>query len=60
MKKLEEDEYEVVIDFFFIDGFLIYGEYYIKGELEDEVLIIFYVCYFLLCNDNLSGFIVIL
>lgn len=55
LKKLEEDEYEVVIDSSLTDGFLTYGEYCIKGELDDEVLITSYVCHPSLCNDNLSG-----
>lgn len=53
--KLKEDTYEVVIDSTLEEGFLTYGEYYIKGELEDEVLITSYVCHPSLCNDNLSG-----
>ena len=37
--QLEEDEYEVVIDSTLEDGSLSYGEYFIKGESEDEVLL---------------------
>jgi aminopeptidase-like protein len=52
---LEDDIYEVVIDSTLSDGSLTYGEYYLKGELEDEVLITSYICHPSLCNDNLSG-----
>lgn len=54
-KKLKEDEYEVVIDSTLGNGFLTYGELYIKGTTEDEVLISCYLCHPSLCNDNLSG-----
>ncbi|NFQ00884.1 DUF4910 domain-containing protein [Clostridium sporogenes] len=52
---LEEDIYEVVIDSKLEDGSLTYGEYYIKGEIEEEVLITSYICHPSMCNDNLSG-----
>jgi aminopeptidase-like protein len=53
--ELKEDEYEVCIDSSLEDGYLTYGEYYIQGELTDEVLISCHVCHPSLCNDNLSG-----
>ena len=53
--QLEEDEYEVVIDSTLEDGSLSYGEYFIKGESEDEVLLSCYTCHPSMCNDNLSG-----
>ena len=53
--KLKEGEYKVVIDSSLKNGNLTYGEYYVKGEKEDEVLISCYVCHPSLCNDNLSG-----
>jgi aminopeptidase-like protein len=52
---LVEDEYEVLIDSSLQDGHLTYGEYYIKGERRDEVLISCHICHPSLCNDNLSG-----
>jgi len=55
MLQLEEDEYEVVIDSTLEDGSLSYGEYFIKGESEDEVLLSCYICHPSMCNDNLSG-----
>lgn len=53
--KLEEDTYEVCIDSSLKNGHLTYGEYYIKGEISDEVLISTHICHPSLCNDNLSG-----
>ena len=53
--QLEEDEYEVVIDSTLEDGSLSYGEYFIKGQYEDEVLLSCYTCHPSMCNDNLSG-----
>ncbi len=53
--QLEEGEYEVFIDSTLEDGFLTYGELYIKGENEKEVLISCHVCHPSLANDNLSG-----
>jgi aminopeptidase-like protein len=54
-QKLEEGEYEVCIDSSITDGYLTYGEYFLKGQVEDEVLISCYLCHPSLCNDNLSG-----
>jgi aminopeptidase-like protein len=52
---LEDGEYEVCIDSTLEDGHLSYGEYYVPGEREDEVLISTHVCHPSLANDNLSG-----
>lgn len=52
---LENDIYEVVIDSTLENGSLTYGEYYIKGETDEEVLFSCYVCHPSMCNDNLSG-----
>jgi aminopeptidase-like protein len=52
---LEDDEYEVFIDSSVKEGHLTYGEYCIKGETSDEVLISCHSCHPSLCNDNLSG-----
>ena len=53
--QLEEDEYEVLIDSTLENGSLSYGEYLIKGKSEDEVLLSCYTCHPSICNDNLSG-----
>ena len=54
-KNLEEDTYEVCIDSTLQDGSLTYGEYHLKGDLSDEVLISVHICHPSLYNDNLSG-----
>ena len=53
--ELEDEEYEVYIDASLEPGHLTYGEYYLKGEKPDEVLISCHTCHPSLCNDNLSG-----
>lgn len=53
--ELRDREYEVFIDSTLRDGYLTYGEYFIKGETDDEVLISCHICHPSLCNDNLSG-----
>jgi aminopeptidase-like protein len=55
LESLQEDEYEVVINSSLEDGYLTYGEYFIKGELEEEFLISCHSCHPSMCNDNLSG-----
>jgi aminopeptidase-like protein len=52
---LEDGEYEVCIDSSLEDGSLSYGEYYLPGEISDEVLFSCHICHPSLCNDNLSG-----
>jgi aminopeptidase-like protein len=52
---LPEDEYEVVIDASLEKGHLTYGEWFLKGETDDEILISAHVCHPSLANDNLSG-----
>jgi aminopeptidase-like protein len=53
--ELSEGEYEVLIDSSLEDGHLTYGEYYLQGDIEAEVLISAHVCHPSLANDNLSG-----
>lgn len=52
---LQAGEYEVFIDSCLAPGSLTYGECYIPGETEDEILISTHTCHPSLCNDNLSG-----
>lgn len=54
-QSLEEGTYEVVIDSTLAPGHLTYGEVYLPGMTDDEVLISTHVCHPSLCNDNLSG-----
>ena len=53
--KLEDDDYEVLIDSSLKDGHLAYGEYYLSGRNGDEILISCHICHPSLSNDNLSG-----
>jgi aminopeptidase-like protein len=55
LSELRDPEYEVCIDSSLHDGQLTYGEYFIPGEIPDEVLLSCHICHPSLCNDNLSG-----
>jgi aminopeptidase-like protein len=55
LSALSDAEYDIAIDSTLEDGHLTYGEYYLPGKSEDEVLISTHVCHPSLCNDNLSG-----
>jgi aminopeptidase-like protein len=55
LQKLQEDNYEVHIDSTLKKGYLTYGEYFLPGELDAEVLLSTHICHPSLCNDNLSG-----
>ncbi len=52
---MQDGEYEVYIDSTLEPGSLTYGEYYLPGESQDEILISCHTCHPSLCNDNLSG-----
>ena len=52
---LKDESYDVFIDSSLTDGGLTFGEFYLKGESSDEVLISTHICHPSLCNDNLSG-----
>ncbi|MGE3539069.1 MAG: DUF4910 domain-containing protein [Candidatus Tectimicrobiota bacterium] len=53
---LRDDEiYEVCIDSSLTDGSLTYGECYLPGAMQDEILLSCHVCHPSLANDNLSG-----
>lgn len=53
--RLEDGQYEVLIDSTLENGFLSYGELNLEGEKEEEVLISCHACHPSLANDNLSG-----
>src|SRR3989339_1320461 len=53
--KMQDDSYEVCIDSSLEPGHLTYGEYYLPGEEENEILISCHACHPSLCNDNLSS-----
>ncbi|WP_313664626.1 DUF4910 domain-containing protein [Shinella sp.] len=52
---LEEGDYDVVIDTTLADGSLTYGEFFLPGETEHEVLLSAHICHPSLANDNCSG-----
>jgi aminopeptidase-like protein len=54
-QSLQEGEYEVLIDSTLENGHLTFGEFFIGGETEDEILLSTHICHPSLCNDNLSG-----
>ena len=55
MLSMPQGEYEVFIDTTIEDGHLTYGECYLPGRLNEEVLISVHICHPSLANDNLSG-----
>ena len=52
---LRDGDYEICIDSSLEAGHLTYGECYLNGDQEDEIIISCHVCHPSLCNDNLSG-----
>jgi len=50
-----EGTYEVLIESSLTDGHLTYGEFFHKGETDDEFLLSTHVCHPSLANDNCSG-----
>ena len=54
-EQLNDDEYEVQIDASLEDGSLTYGELFIPGTTQEEILVSCHACHPSLCNDNLSG-----
>jgi aminopeptidase-like protein len=57
-ESMQDRIYRVVIDSTLEAGSLTYGELYIPGEVDDEVLISAHCCHPSLANDNLSGIVV--
>jgi aminopeptidase-like protein len=55
LEQMPEAEYEVCIDSTLADGRLTYGEFLLKGETAEEVLVSCHICHPSLANDNLSG-----
>ena len=53
--KMRDDRYEVCIDSSLEPGHLTYGECFLMGEEESEILISCHACHPSLCNDNLAG-----
>ena len=54
-KNLKDTMYKVVIKSTLENGYLTYGEFFIQGKSNQEILLSTYICHPSLCNDNLSG-----
>lgn len=54
-ESLSEGEYEVYIDSTLENGSLTYGQCYLPGETEEEVLFSTYLCHPSMANNELSG-----
>ncbi|MGJ5203838.1 DUF4910 domain-containing protein [Bradyrhizobium sp. HKCCYLR20261] len=57
-RQMTEDVYRVEIDSELSQGALTYGEVFVPGQTQQEVLITCHVCHPSLANDNLSGIVV--
>lgn len=55
LRNLKDAEYDVRIDASLTQGALSYGEYFVPGQVREEVLFSTHICHPSLCNDNLSG-----
>ncbi|MDU0205144.1 DUF4910 domain-containing protein [Paenibacillus sp. MAH-36] len=55
LQSLPDDLYEVKIESTLKPGFVTWGELYLPGETEEEILLSCYVCHPSMCNDSLSG-----
>jgi aminopeptidase-like protein len=55
LEALEEGRYEVVIDSTLAPGSLTYGECFLPGQSDEEILLTTHVCHPSLANDNVSG-----
>lgn len=55
LAELDEGPYEVVIESTLVPGSLTYGECFLRGKRDEEVLLTTHVCHPSLANDNLSG-----
>jgi aminopeptidase-like protein len=59
LEQLSEGEYDVVIDATLEPGSLSYGECFVPGTSDDEVVISCHICHPSLANDNLSGMVLV-
>jgi len=58
--ELDDEQYKVVIDSVFSDGFLRVGEYDIKGKVDDTILLSAHICHPYQAEDGLSAVSVLL
>jgi aminopeptidase-like protein len=56
---LADETYEVVIDSTLAPGSLTYGECFLPGESEAEIVLTTHVCHPSLANDNVSGIVLL-
>ena len=54
-QSMTDDSYRVEIDSKLSPGSMTYGEFFVPGETQSEVLITAHICHPSLANDNLSG-----
>ena len=57
-KKLSNGIYYVKIDSSFKDGYLHYGQIFIKGRLKKEIVFSTYICHPSMANNEISGIVV--
>jgi aminopeptidase-like protein len=55
LQELADGEYEICIDSSLENGQLNYGEYFLPGQTDAEILISTHICHPSLANDNLAG-----
>lgn len=55
LKELTDDKYEVFIDSKFDNGTLKVGDFTIKGEVDDTIVIVAHLCHPAQANDDLTG-----
>lgn len=59
LEALEDGMYQVVIDSTLAPGSLTYGECFLPGESEEEIILTTHVCHPSLANDNVSGIVLL-
>jgi aminopeptidase-like protein len=59
LEQLTDEEYSVYIDSSLTNGHLTYAELLLPGESDHEILISSYVCHPSLCNDGISGMVLV-
>src|SRR5260370_22435813 len=55
LEAMAPGEYDVCIDSTLQPGSLTYGEFVLRGTIDDEILVSTHVCHPSLCDDNLTG-----
>ena len=55
LKNIRNQKYRVVIDSYFKNGVMNYGELLLKGKLKKEILFSTYICHPSMANNELSG-----